>query len=97
MGKKQYPEQFAGDDGWCEFSTPIMDGFGIACCDCGLVHEFQFVAIKVVKKNRNGTFSFEDLSTKKFRVKIRARRNNRSTGQIRRHRKFRLPNAPATT
>ena len=50
-----------------EWVRPNMDGYKMACCDCGLVHILQF--------------RVEDLDT----IEFRAFRNNRSTGQMRRH------------
>lgn len=29
-------------DGWCEWQMPIMRGYQMQCCDCGLVHEVEF-------------------------------------------------------
>ena len=48
-----------------EWVQPVEDGYKMACCDCGLVHELDF-------RVRYG------------RAQFRVRRNNRSTGQIRR-------------
>ena len=73
------------DDGWCDEVTPIMDGYKMACCDCGLVHDMEFRAVRVKKDNGDGTFLGDWLDPKKYRVAFRARRNNRSTGQVRRH------------
>jgi hypothetical protein len=69
MSEKPYPTHYAGDEGWSDWVQPIMDGYRLACCDCGLVHEMQF------------EIDPEDSS----RVLFRARRHNRATGQIRRH------------
>jgi hypothetical protein len=30
------------EDGWCEWQMPIMEGYQMQCCDCGLVHEVEF-------------------------------------------------------
>ena len=56
----------ANEDGWTDWRMPIMEGFKLSCCCCGLTHDFDF---RIVRK----------------RVEFRIRRNNRSTGQIRRH------------
>lgn len=29
-------------DGWSRWIFPIMDGYKLTCCDCGLVHDMQF-------------------------------------------------------
>lgn len=55
-----------GADGWSEWQQPVMRGYRMGCCDCGLVHDVEFRLVD-------------------GRVQLRARRNNRSTAQIRRH------------
>ena len=60
-------EQVAVDEtGWSDWIQPQMDGYKMACCDCGLVHDLVF-------------------RIEGDRVQFRASRNNRSTGQMRRH------------
>jgi hypothetical protein len=53
-----------------EWVTPVMKCYKLACCDCGLVHEIDF-RLTIVNK--------------KVVLQFRVRRNNRSTGQMRRH------------
>jgi hypothetical protein len=41
------PEKFrewpaVDKDGWCEWQMPVMQGYKLKCCDCGLVHEVEF-------------------------------------------------------
>jgi hypothetical protein len=60
--KKFYPDA----NGWSEWEQPVMKGYKMACCDCGLVHVLNF---KVSGRT----------------VQFRARRDNRATGQVRRH------------
>ena len=55
-------------DGWSRWVYPIMEGYKITCCDCGLVHQTEFRVT-------------DDYT----RVEFRVRRDNRATGQIRRH------------
>lgn len=57
------------DGDWSEWVYPNRKRYKFACCDCGLVHDMQFDLIKRGEGNR---------------IIFRARRNNRSTGQIRR-------------
>ena len=64
---KSYPVHEANADGWTDWVQPVVDGYNMACCDCGLVHTLQF------RTADDGLPEF------------RARRNNRSTGQMRRH------------
>ena len=49
----------------------VEQGHKVACCDCGLVHDFYF-------RRRKG------------KLEMRAIRNNRSTGQVRRHMKRKM-------
>ena len=49
-----------------EWIRPVMEGYKMACCDCGLVHKIDF-------KIEDG------------RVWIKATRDRRATGQIRKH------------
>lgn len=67
----RYETEIEGDDGWSRWIKPVMAGYKLACCDCGLVHEIDFRVIEEVEPY----------------VLFRARRNNRSTGQRRRHSK----------
>jgi len=67
----KYRQEHAVDGEWSRWVFPVMDGYKMSCCDCGLVHELQF---RVPDDEPD-------------RVEFRARRHNRSTGQIRRHRK----------
>ena len=75
------------EDGWSRWVPPVMDGYRMVCCDCGLAHDMQFQAAKVTSTGENGSWECEDLDVEEYRVLFRARRNNRSTAQIRRHRK----------
>lgn len=56
-----------------EWQMPIMKGYKMACCDCGLVHNFTFQVIDndTQKKIKNG------------RVLIKATRNNKLTKELR--------------
>ena len=57
----------------------------MCCCDCGLVHDMEFVAFRVVERFDDGSYAIEELPTDQYQVRMRARRNNRSTAQVRRH------------
>jgi len=72
------------EDGWTRWVSPIMTKYRMACCDCGLVHDIEFKIVKVVMKNKDGSFEYEDINSSKFRIIFRGKRNNRSTGQVRR-------------
>lgn len=49
-----------------QWFLPDMERFKVCCCECGLVHQFDFRIVK-------------------GRVRMRVRRDNRSTAQKRRH------------
>jgi len=51
-----------------EWIDAAARGHKIQCCDCGLVHDYDFRVVD-------------------GRVQFRAKRNNRATGQVRRHQK----------
>lgn len=64
-------------DGWTYWIQPVTirdhgRPYKMACCDCGLVHDVDLR-------------TFYDAENETDRAEMRVRRNNRSTGQIRRH------------
>jgi hypothetical protein len=63
----EYPDVAANK--WIQ---PQAEGYGMCCCDCGLVHRLDFRIVK-------------------GKVQIRARRDNRATGQMRRARGLARP------
>lgn len=73
-------------DGYSRWVAPLMKGYKMACCDCGLVHDLDFQIVKVLKQNSDGTWEYGK-PLNNHRVLFRAKRNKRSTGQIRRHKK----------
>jgi hypothetical protein len=73
------------EDGWCDWAQPIMDGYKMSCCDCGLVHDMQFTVLRKGKALPNGDWEATPLDPEKYRVEFRVRRNKRSTAQMRRH------------
>jgi len=78
-------EQIKAPNGqFCDDQHPIMRGYKMACCDCGLVHDIHFDAIKVTRKYKDGSYYCEVLDPNKYRVMFRVRRNNRSTAMVRR-------------
>ena len=52
-----------------EWVRPVMVGYKMCCCDCGLVHKLNF------RITEDGV------------VELQAFRDNRATGQVRRHMK----------
>ena len=59
-------------DGWTEWVSPIMKNYHLKCCDCGLVHEFQF---KVVFLSQHEKKSWKTIiDDKSFEIIFRCRR-----------------------
>ncbi|HET7321161.1 MAG TPA: hypothetical protein VFI96_01620 [Longimicrobiaceae bacterium] len=73
----RFKQEVDRGDGWCEWVYPIMHGYKMACCDCGLVHNMNF---RVVRGSDG-----EVLDDEEYRVEFQVSRNARSTGQLRRH------------
>lgn len=75
------------EGGWSRWVPPLHKGYKLACCDCGLVHNMEFRVVKVTKTMRDGSWTYDLVRGQKYRVMFRAKRNKRSTSQIRRHKK----------
>lgn len=75
------------DNGWSDWVQPVMRGYKMACCDCGAVHDMEFMALQRVKDMPNGMWEANTLDPETYRVEFRARRNERSTAAVRRHKK----------
>ena len=73
----------AGEGGWSEWVYPTMTGYRMICCDCGLAHEMEFTALRVIVMDGEA-WEGEELPTGDYRVQFRVRRHNRSTAQVRR-------------
>lgn len=76
----------ATEDGWSRWIMPVMKNYRMVCCDCGLSHDMEFGVLLKGEDNPDGTWEAETMDNEKFRVEFRARRNARSTAQVRRHR-----------
>lgn len=79
---RPYSER-AGKDGWCRWVTPIMRRYKLVCCDCSLVHEMEFQALKVNSRTTRRRFNSTPLSLQDYRVAFRVRRKNGLTRQLR--------------
>lgn len=80
----RYDQPQPGADGWTEEIFPIMDGYKMACCDCGLVHNLKLSVFEVLKYNNDGSFKAKKRRGKKWRVGMLVSRNNRATSAMRR-------------
>jgi hypothetical protein len=55
--------------------APVMDGYLMKCCDCGLVHRMTFRAVRVTSDaGADGTWGGEELDPGKYRVVLKAER-----------------------
>jgi len=62
--------------GWSRWQLPIMKGYIMGCCDCGLEHEMEFEVVKPIgKPNNRGWQRHKDV--KGYRVRMRAKRINK--------------------
>lgn len=82
---KKYPNIQDG-----ERVIPHMKGYRMACCDCGLVHRLDFEVFEITGRSATGAFITRGMSDDEAQVAFRAYRDERSTGQVRRHRKPKL-------
>lgn len=74
-----------GADGWSEWVSPAMNGYRMACCDCGLVHNVRFKVVRLIRYLPDGTWSGKPAP--RHKVLMQVSRNERSTVQVRRHAK----------
>ena len=75
-----------GDDGWSEWVSPTMRAgspYRMACCDCGLVHDMEFRVYRNQRSLGSGLWVVGPRQSG-MKVMFRARRNNRSTANLRR-------------
>lgn len=61
----------------------MMTNYHLECCDCGLVHTMNFVAVEVERSNSKGGGVFVHLDKKKYKVMFKVRRNEKYTKQQR--------------
>lgn len=60
-----------------EWITPIRNGYKMACCDCGLVHNMDFRPVKLVYDRKKKAYRFYPI--RGVDVMFRASRNERAT------------------
>lgn len=63
---------------------PQMQGYRMACCDCGLVHEMNFRVVEVVSKDEDDFYSVtEPDNAEALRIILTSRRDDEETERIR--------------
>lgn len=75
ISKKPYGQLTDGD--WVR---PVRRGYRLACCDCGLVHIYNFKLVRDGKKRRI--------------IFFQVKRDDRAAGQLRRHHRTTLKCKP---
>lgn len=68
---------------WTDWERPVMNGYHMACCDCGLVHTINFRVVKVIKEFKNGVVEGLILPKNKYQVEFKLFRNHKLTKQQR--------------
>jgi len=93
MAKHQQHKVFS--DGWTSWILPRMEGYRVSCCDCGLVHQFEFEVYRV-KEQDGAELLMHGVPEEagKFQILLRAKRHNRATAQVRRYLPKAKPTAP---
>ena len=61
-------------DGWTRWHMPVMKGYIMGCCDCGLRHEVEFLPLRLKRKLKNGYNEYKKLDPKKYRIALKMRR-----------------------
>ena len=69
----RFKRMVEGRGGWCDWQAPVMKGYLMKCCDCGLVHELEFKTFVETNQKRDGRFEMVELPWP-IRVLFRARR-----------------------
>ncbi len=54
---------------------PVMKGYIMCCCDCGLVHKMNFRAVKIVRSWKDGRQEYFALPSKEYQVELKAWRS----------------------
>lgn len=82
MTTKKYPDI---DEG--KWVYPNLAKYKMGCCDCGLVHDLEFQVVLVIPLG-NDRVKVIPIHQDDLLIRMRARRNERSTGQLRRRKKW---------
>lgn len=70
---------------WSGWIEPRRKNYRLACCDCGLVHDFDLKIAKVLKRTKHDHMQFTLVRPRGLTIVFRARRNDRSAAQKRRN------------
>jgi hypothetical protein len=73
-----------------EWENPRADGYKMACCDCGLVHKVDFRVVRPTEATNRFISKWDEVDDPDLLVMFRVFRDNRATGQQRRHRNIKV-------
>lgn len=59
---------------WSEWQQPIMKGYRMECCDCGLVHEVEFRVFRVEERPAPDENYGPEMPAEEYRVQMRMKR-----------------------
>lgn len=84
MAKVKFKQEKVDKKGrFTDWIRPVMNGYHMSCCECGLVHTINFRSIEIFKIYKNGTKEGYVLPKKKYQVEMKVRRNEKLTKQLR--------------
>jgi hypothetical protein len=66
----------AGPDGWTAWQNPIMKGYVMQCCGCGLKHEAEFRVFKVDERVGTDENYGPIMPPDDYRVQMRMKRHD---------------------
>lgn len=81
----RHEQLYAGPDGWSRWLWPIMQGYRLTCCDCGLVHDIEVMVHKATGGANALKFRAENRPARGYRIRWRFRTNKRATAAVRRY------------
>jgi Zn-finger protein len=71
------PVEVVDEYGWSDWISPVMTGYLMQCCDCGLIHEMDFRVVKYIgERGENGIQENVDVDDKDIQTLLRARRRD---------------------
>lgn len=77
----EFKKYTTGHGGWSPWVSPVMKGYKMQCCDCGLIHEVDFKIVRFIgEPDENGLTETEPIKDKNIQVLWRLRRLENSTG-----------------
>jgi hypothetical protein len=64
-------------DGWTDWQSPVMKGYLMQCCDCGLIHEMDFQVVRYVgEKDSSGNQMCDPINDIDIQALFRCKRRD---------------------